>query len=92
MRRALFAGLLILVCAGAALLVGAGGKGSATGKTYKIVFDNAFGLTEGGDFRIGGVNAGQTTDFTATSNSPPKAERGISFLSSSGELLFTLVL
>ena len=27
------------------------------------MFDNAFGLTEGGDFRVGGVNAGKTTDF-----------------------------
>ena len=32
-------------------------------RTYKIVFDNAFGLTKGGDFRVGGVNAGQTTAF-----------------------------
>ena len=31
--------------------------------TYKIKFDNAFGLVKGGDFRVGGVNAGQTTDF-----------------------------
>jgi ABC-type transporter Mla subunit MlaD len=29
---------------------------------YKIEFDNAFGLNEGGDFRIGGVRAGKTTD------------------------------
>ena len=31
--------------------------------TYKIVFDNAFGLVEGGDFRVGGVKAGKTTKF-----------------------------
>jgi len=30
---------------------------------YRIEFDNAFGLNEGGDFRIGGVRAGKTTDF-----------------------------
>ena len=42
--------------------------------TYKIVFDNAFGLTEGGDFRVGGVKAGKTTTFKATSSEPPKAE------------------
>ena len=45
------------------------------GTTYKIVFDNAFGLTEGGDFRVGGVNAGSTTEFEAdATTSPPKAE------------------
>ena len=31
--------------------------------TYKIQFDNAFGLVEQGDFRIGGVTAGQTSAF-----------------------------
>jgi virulence factor Mce-like protein len=50
------------ICAGAFVLAGASDKG-AEGKTYRIMFDNAFGLTKGGDFRVGGVNAGQTTDF-----------------------------
>jgi ABC-type transporter Mla subunit MlaD len=50
------------ICAGAFVLAGASDRG-AEGKTYKIMFDNAFGLTKGGDFRVGGVNAGQTTDF-----------------------------
>ena len=35
----------------------------ARGKTYKIVFDNAFGLVEGGDFQVGGVTAGKTSDL-----------------------------
>ena len=50
------------ICAGAFVLAGASDK-SPEGDTYKIVFDNAFGLTKGGDFRVGGVNAGQTTGF-----------------------------
>src|SRR5919108_2408620 len=50
------------VCAGAFVLAGASDKGPE-GQTYTIMFDNAFGLTKGGDFRVGGVNAGQTTDF-----------------------------
>ena len=39
------------------------------------MFDNAFGLTKGGDFRVGGVNAGQTTDFEVVKKQgePPKA-------------------
>ena len=54
---------VIGVCAGAFVLAGASDKG-ADGTTNKIMFDNAFGLTKGGDFRVGGVNAGQTTDFS----------------------------
>ena len=50
------------VCAGAFVLAGASDQ-SSQGRTYKIKFDNAFGLVKGGDFRVGGVNAGQTTDF-----------------------------
>src|SRR3954454_3192312 len=51
------------VCAVAFVLAGASDKKGAEGRTYKIMFDNAFGLTKGGDFRVGGVNAGQTTSF-----------------------------
>jgi virulence factor Mce-like protein len=54
---------VIGVCAGAFVLAGAADKKGAEGRTYKIMFDNAFGLTKGGDFRVGGVNAGQTTEF-----------------------------
>jgi ABC-type transporter Mla subunit MlaD len=50
------------VCAGAFVLAGASDQ-SSEGRTYKLVFDNAFGLVKGGDFRVGGVNAGQTTGF-----------------------------
>jgi ABC-type transporter Mla subunit MlaD len=50
------------VCAAAFVLAGASDQRS-DGRTYELVFDNAFGLVKGGDFRVGGVNAGQTTDF-----------------------------
>lgn len=72
-RRLLSIGLTLLVCAGATVLAAASG-GSSRGTTYKVVFDNAFGLVEGGDFRVGGVTAGQTTAFEATDDAPPKAE------------------
>jgi virulence factor Mce-like protein len=55
--------VVFAVCAGAFVLAGASDKKGAEGRTYKIMFDNAFGLTKGGDFRVGGVNAGQTTAF-----------------------------
>jgi virulence factor Mce-like protein len=73
-KRILSVSFVLLICVGVVVLVGASDDDGAKGKTYKIVFDNAFGLTEGGDLRIGGVNAGQTTDFTATKDTPPKAE------------------
>jgi virulence factor Mce-like protein len=53
---------LVLVLGAAVLALGAnddeGGK-----KTYYLYFDNAFGLTEGGDFKVAGVRAGQTSSF-----------------------------
>jgi virulence factor Mce-like protein len=61
-RRVLTVIAVLAVCAGAFVLAGASDK-SAKGQTYRIMFDNAFGLTKGGDFRVGGVNAGQTTGF-----------------------------
>ena len=74
MRR-LVTGLIVVgVGAIAAVLAGAGGS-KADGREYEIVFDNAFGLTEGGDFRIGGVNAGTITSFDVTraESGAPKA-------------------
>jgi phospholipid/cholesterol/gamma-HCH transport system substrate-binding protein len=67
---------LIVVAAGATAVVLAGAGGSKTDeREYRIVFDNAFGLTEGGDFRIGGVNAGTITafDVTRAQSGAPKA-------------------
>src|SRR5207253_224807 len=33
------------------------------GKTYTIVFDSAFGVTKGADFKVGGVPVGSITDL-----------------------------
>jgi virulence factor Mce-like protein len=54
--------LLGLVC-GAAVSVGARGDEDTGEKTYRLLFDNAFGLTEGGDFKVAGVRAGETSTF-----------------------------
>ena len=72
--RPLLAGVAVIAVAAVvvAFAVTRDGDGDAT--TYKIVFDNAFGLVDGGDFRVGGVKAGQTTEFEATKDTPPKAE------------------
>jgi ABC-type transporter Mla subunit MlaD len=54
---------VVLGCAAVVLMSGAGGKSSESGKTVKMAFSNAFGLTEGGDLRVGGVIAGSTDTF-----------------------------
>jgi ABC-type transporter Mla subunit MlaD len=71
-RRMIAIAAVVGLVAGAAVLTGAGGGSGAT-REYKIVFDNAFGLVQGGDFRVGGVKAGQTKAFEATRDEPPKA-------------------
>jgi ABC-type transporter Mla subunit MlaD len=62
MRR--FLSVLFVAAAGAgAFVFGGASEESGDAATYKIQFDNAFGLVEQGDFRIGGVTAGQTSAF-----------------------------
>ena len=64
MRRLLTVPLVVLAAAGAARSRSPGAGRRRGGKrSYRIVFDNAFGLVEGGDFRVGGVRAGQTSGF-----------------------------
>ena len=65
MRRVLSITFVVAAIVAAAFFAGASGGGDAGSSTptYKIVFDNAFGLVEGGDFRVGGVKAGKTTKF-----------------------------
>jgi ABC-type transporter Mla subunit MlaD len=66
-------GFALAVCAAAVVLTASSPVSSDKPK-YKIVFDNAFGLVQGGDFRVGGVKAGKTTKFEVTHDKPPKAE------------------
>jgi virulence factor Mce-like protein len=62
-RRVISALAVILVAASVALALGAKGGDDGGKKTYELLFDNAFGLTEGGDFKVAGVRAGQTSAF-----------------------------
>ena len=69
MRR--LASILAVFCAGAAALVFTGARETDDAlRTYEIEIDNAFGLVEGGDLKIGGVKAGQTTGFRLTEARP----------------------
>jgi ABC-type transporter Mla subunit MlaD len=58
-------------CAAALLLTAAGGS-SSKGLTYVIEFDNAFGLVEDGEVKIGGVSAGKVQAFDLTGTEPEK--------------------
>jgi virulence factor Mce-like protein len=62
MRRVLTILVTLGVCVAAVLLAGAS-TDKPEGKRYQVVFDNAFGLVEGGDFQVGGVTAGTTSDL-----------------------------
>ena len=72
MRRFALLALLLAGCFGAAVMLGAKGEEKATGKKYKVEFDNAFGLTEGGEVKIGGVTAGKIETFELTKKDPIK--------------------
>jgi virulence factor Mce-like protein len=62
-RRVVAALAVVLLLGAAALALGAKSGDGGNAKTYNLLFDNAFGLTEGGDFKIAGVRAGKTTSF-----------------------------
>jgi virulence factor Mce-like protein len=62
-RRVAAALAVVLLVGAAALSLGAKSDDDGGGKTYNLLFDNAFGLTEGGDFKVAGVRAGKTSSF-----------------------------
>jgi virulence factor Mce-like protein len=68
MKRALLSGA-ILAAVGAFIVLATGAsKGTAAG-TYKIEFDNAFGLVNGADFKVSGVPAGTISGINLDSKS-----------------------
>jgi virulence factor Mce-like protein len=66
----------LVALAAAALAIGATGEDDGDA-SYRIAFDNAFGLTEGGDFRIGGVRAGVIDEVELSGGYPPRAVVGV---------------
>jgi virulence factor Mce-like protein len=60
-RAAVLVFVLALAAAGVIASSGAGGKEESG--TYKIVFDNAFGVVKGADFKVGGVAVGSIADL-----------------------------
>ena len=73
MRRAWAAVAVVAACLAAALAVGATSGEGSKATTYEIVLDNAFGLTEGGDFKVAGVRAGETGDVRLEGQAHPVA-------------------
>jgi virulence factor Mce-like protein len=72
-RRVLLAIALALGAVAAVLALGATNEGGSEGKSYEIVFDNAFGLTEGGDFKVAGVKVGTTGELKVIRGRRPLA-------------------
>jgi phospholipid/cholesterol/gamma-HCH transport system substrate-binding protein len=74
-RRLVGAFAVVLVVVAAVLALGAKTDDDGGKKTYHLYFDNAFGLTEGGDFKVAGVRAGETSTFKVKPvNGRPLAE------------------
>ncbi len=62
MKRILLIGLLLTVGT-AFVALSTGAKEEDTLGEFKVEFDNAFGLVEGGDFKVAGVTAGKITSL-----------------------------
>ena len=73
MKRFWAALAVVAACLAVALALGATDGEGSSGKTYEIVLDNAFGLTEGGDFKIAGVRAGETGEVRLEGQARPVA-------------------
>ncbi len=75
MRRLLALPLVLLVAAALAFALTGAADDEGGKRSYRIVFDNAFGLVTGGDFRVGGVRAGRPPASTCSTSrtGPPKA-------------------
>ena len=71
MRRLIAIGVVLAACVAGFVLTGANDD-EAKGTKYVIEFDNAFGLVEDGEMKIGGVPAGKITDFDLTDTEPYK--------------------
>ena len=62
MRRAI--GISLVLAAAAVIVVLATGAGGSQDRTYTVVLDNAFGLTDGADVKVAGVRAGKIDGFS----------------------------
>ena len=58
MKRVFAIAAVVAASVAGALALGASGGGDDA-KTYDIVLDNAFGLANGGDFKVAGVRVGR---------------------------------
>jgi virulence factor Mce-like protein len=62
--KRIFAGILVALLVVAGVVTLAGGSGGASNDpTYKIELNNAFGLVQGEQFKVGGVPAGKITQI-----------------------------
>jgi phospholipid/cholesterol/gamma-HCH transport system substrate-binding protein len=66
------AAAVAVTCVAAVLALGAGGA-DGDSLTYEIELDNAFGLAEGGDFKVAGVRVGETGEMRIEGQARPLA-------------------
>lgn len=70
MRRLLSIAFVLAAGIAAMVLTAAKADDEKVLRTFEVEFDNAFGLVDGGDLKIGGVKAGQTKGFRLTKTQP----------------------
>jgi ABC-type transporter Mla subunit MlaD len=75
--RRLLAILTVVGAVGAALVLTGADEGEGALKRYEVELDNAFGLVEGGDLKIGGVTAGEVTGFELQDKPPYRVLVGV---------------
>ena len=73
MRRILTGLAVLIAIAATAVVSGAATGADSAAGTYRIEFDNAFGLVTGADFKVAGVRAGTITSISL----PPACKAGI---------------
>ncbi len=64
MRRILLSAAILLAAAAFIVIAGGASSSNTAQGTYKIEFDNAFGLVNGADFKVAGVPAGTIKSIT----------------------------
>ena len=63
MKRLLLIAAAVVVLTAGGTLAALRAVGRDAGTRYEIVFDNAFGLVEGADFKVGGVAVGSISEL-----------------------------
>jgi ABC-type transporter Mla subunit MlaD len=67
------AAVVVVALAAVAGALSLGASEGSEGERYRLEFDNAFGIVEGADFRVGGVRVGEVSRFDLSEGFPIRA-------------------